>query len=75
MPSIIAYAYEADLHCPRCTKRRFPDPGADPDEHGVAQDATDREGNVISAVFTTDEVLQDLHCSQCGDIIAETAQI
>lgn len=61
MPSVIAYAYEADIHCADCAAKRFPT------GHG-----TDREGNEIHPVFDTDE--QDasgVYCGDCGDEISE----
>lgn len=75
---VIAYAYDADIHCPECARERFPanttlirprsngkelyDTGPD-DENGVGYDALDREGNAVHPVFSTDE----LHYTHCGD--------
>lgn len=68
---VIGYVYEAAVHCPPCARMRFAAPvGEEGDEHGVDPDAVDREGNVIGACFSTDEVLQDVHCDACGDEIA-----
>ena len=70
MPSIIAYAYDTDIHCVPCTKRRFPFMTSGPDEHGVPISAVDTERNPVTPVFSTDELTQDIHCHQCRDIIA-----
>jgi len=63
---IIAYTYEADVHCPACTKYRFGRlawMGA-PDECGVPESAVDRESNPVHPVFVTDE--HDFtHCGTC----------
>ena len=70
---IIAYTYDADVHCVACTTRRF---GAfkgivktlmqergQCDEHGI-DEPTDSEGNLIHPVFSTDE--HDFtHCGDC----------
>lgn len=58
---VIAYAYEADIHCLPCAEHRF----------GVALDrpeTEDTEGNPIGAVFSTDETPEwGLYCGDCGD--------
>ena len=59
---IMAYTYEADYHCPSCTRTRFHwtnkaygyDMGL-LDSWGIPDSATDREGNLIHPVFNTDE--------------------
>ena len=69
---IIAYTYDAAMHCPACTLRNFHTgrlalayPCAN-DEHGVPYDLLDREGNPVRPVFTTDE--HDFtHCCDCGE--------
>ena len=69
----IAYTYEADTHCLRCTFARF---GSD--ELGFPpEDARDREGNEIHPVAPWDEWWQTdeypykmLGCGTCGDTIA-----
>lgn len=76
MPSIIAYTYEADVHCIDCTRecadvgllKRVPPLRLDTDEHGIAFDLIDREGNPVHPVFSTDE--HDFtHCGDChGEI-------
>jgi hypothetical protein len=68
---IIAYTYEAGVHCPDCTRARFKDQPLDGlsnddlDQHWLRYGLTDREGNPIHPVFTTDE--HDFtHCGDCG---------
>ena len=71
MTTVIAYTYEADFHCVHCAKERFAQPSDDPDLHGIPYDATDSEGNNIHPVFSSDEVLVNIYCRDCLDIIAE----
>jgi hypothetical protein len=63
---IIAYTYEADVHCIDCTRGRFADsPNArikwtqEVDEHGVWNDSQfptlDAEGNLVHPLFSIDE--------------------
>lgn len=72
--TIIAYTYEADVHCPDCaghdaatgTLRRNPPLKLGTDQHGIAFDLVDREGNPIRPVFDIDE--HDFtHCGDCGE--------
>ncbi len=70
MTRIIAYTYDADIHCPACAYRLFgpgresvPAPGLT-DEHGIPYRTLDREGNAVHPVFSTDE-LYDTHCGDC----------
>jgi len=71
MPKIIAYTYEADVHCPACTRARFKDQKLDGlsnddfDQHWLRQDLVDREGNPVHPVFDTDET-DFTHCADCG---------
>jgi hypothetical protein len=73
--SILAYTYEADVHCPDCTAHawaaiRLPgSPGAPLDEHALPADMTDWEGNPVHPVFNTAEQLSPLFCSDCGEEI------
>ena len=72
MTIIIGYAYEADTHCVACAKNRFPPQGNEEvDQHGIPMYAEDSEGNVISPMFTTDEMLEDFWCGACGELIIE----
>ena len=76
---IIAYTWEADVHCPHCTYKRFgrhilPQFAQDErpelcDSHGVVINATDREGNRIHPVFDIDEDPDGTfpHCGDCHE--------
>ena len=73
MTRIIGYTYCADVHCPDCASadaavgilERKPPLSPDTDEHGLAYDLVDREGNPVHPVFSTDE--HDFtSCSDCG---------
>ncbi len=65
MSRIIGWTYEADYHCNDCALKRF-------GEIGLRNPETkDREGNPLHPVFSTDEVLEDIHCGDCGALIAE----
>lgn len=72
---IIAYTYDAAMHCPKCTLRQFTIgrlalayPCAN-DEHGVPYDLLDREGNEVRPVFSTDEIGLFEACDDCGEAI------
>lgn len=74
MPRIIAYTYDADVHCPACTRfdsgsKRLTLPIQVPmsalDEHGLHESLVDREGNPVHPVFSTDET-DFTHCGDCG---------
>lgn len=72
---IIAYTYEAAMHCPACTLRNFHTgrlalayPCAN-DEHGVPYDLLDRDGNEVRPVFRTDEIEPYDACDDCGEAI------
>lgn len=83
---IIAYTYEADYHCVACAQKRnhvtgFAVPlddmaragGLACDEHGLPLAATDRVGNPVHPVFSTDEteyrdeVTGTMCKNRCGD--------
>lgn len=75
MEKIIAYAFEAALHCPACTQRAAQRMKLDHnhpyamgescrDDHGVEYDLVDREGNLVHPVFVTDS---DVDASECCD--------
>ena len=70
MPRVIAYSWEADVHCTACSKIRFPADQGKTDENGVPYEAVDREGNTIYPLFDHHEVLEDIFCGTCGDEIA-----
>lgn len=67
MPTIIAYTYEAAIHCPACTRLRFPTI----DRVSVRIDdlCTDREGNHVRAVFSTDEMDLGESCDDCREVL------
>lgn len=79
MSKIIAYTYEADYHCPDCTRHNWRDSIAAAkyvrkpetlhevlDENGVPFTAIDREGNRVHPIFSTDELPCDLPESAGG---------
>ena len=76
---IIAYAYEADIHCPDCAAeaaaagllKREPPLDSRTDEHGLTADLTDREGNRIHPVFDIDEYEHDEPCGDCLEPIRD----
>jgi len=79
---IVAYQYDANLHCPSCTIDAWNNgyfTKADPlglgngrDANGILMSATDKEGNNITAIFAMNEGWQNDNCSDChrslGDI-------
>jgi len=90
MTTIISYTYEADDHCIACTVKRYQANGFDTldnyndlDEHGVAMNAMDYEGNPVYPRFSTDEwqeldegfladnPIQYLACGNCHEVIKE----
>ena len=65
---IIAYTYEADYHCIKCTNERFAynhtndvrfsdanDKSVQVDWNGIYVDQEDNEGNLVHALFDIDE--------------------
>lgn len=74
---IIGYSFEADIHCSACTEhkaaigvlKRQPPLNPKPDEHGIAQDLVDREGNSVHPIFRTDEIDEDSACGDCYEPI------
>jgi hypothetical protein len=83
-PRIIAYTYEADMHCPTCARERFGLSGGvrtndtDPmlDYRGVRTDAVDREGNPVTPVFADADwcgeqyLSHSLECADCQYVMA-----
>lgn len=61
-PAPVAYTYDADTHCPRCTALRF---GVEAESGFVPESATDSEGNTIGAVAPWDEYLDGITCGTC----------
>ena len=83
MSRIIAYTFNAAVHCPSCTcnalacgtlTRRPPLACGTGDEHGVPVDAVDSEGNPVRPVFSTDEHAET-NCDRCGDPIGDGPRI
>lgn len=74
MTRIIAYTYDAGVHCPDCAARdaavgilrREPPLSLDVDEHGLAYDLIDREGNPVYPVFAAYVYAFDT-CGDCGE--------
>lgn len=73
---IIAYTYDADTHCVSCAKitafRLAPESLNEDiqyDEHGIAVQSVDSEGNPVHPVFSTDEQLEPLFCGDCWEEI------
>jgi len=73
---IIAYTYEADVHCPECARERFGTADASftnnkgwIDEHGISDASIDGEGNPIHPVFDIDEDPDGAftHCGDCHE--------
>lgn len=62
--TVIAYTYESDVHCPDCTRERFPQM----QERVPYCDLKDRDGNPIHPVFST-EFHDFTACSDCGERI------
>jgi hypothetical protein len=77
MPRVVAYTYDAAMHCPCCTGthaalgilKRVPPLQMGTDEHGIAFDLIDREGNQVRPVFSTDENWQGEACDDCTETI------
>lgn len=89
MTTVIGYAFAADLHCVPCAKEAATrmqvdnyhphalglssSPAGNRDEHGLHYNLTDREGNLIHPMFSTDEnpwYPQPQHCGDCHEEIA-----
>ena len=57
--AVVAYTYEADIHCPACTVARF---GPEPRD---GYTVTDSEGNTPKPIFASDQD-ETLTCGDCG---------
>lgn len=75
MNAPIAYTYEADAHCPPCAIARF---GHEPGHNWPPEDARDREGNPVGAIWPWDEFHEPaesgrftLSCGTCQGTITE----
>lgn len=58
---VIAYTYDAAVHCRDCAVERF-----GPGVGGLMW---------IGAVFDTDERIEDLHCDDCRELIGESTLV
>jgi len=77
---VIAYTYDADVHCPACTRRalargtitaapiwNIEPPATRRGRPAVIADMLfDREGNEVGAIFSTDESPEAVMCADCG---------
>lgn len=61
---VVGYAYDAAMHCPSCTRKRFPE--AD-DEFSNVQDS---EGNDIHPVFVGEDA-EGQSCDDCGESLMD----
>lgn len=83
---IIAYTYEADVHCVECARKAFAvgklcqelerravKSGHERtlDENHILYGTEDCEGNRIHPIFSTDEQLEPLYCGTCRKQILE----
>lgn len=73
---VVAYTYEAGVHCPTCARRAWQAgcliaSGQDTrlDEHGIPCALIDREGNPVRPVFDIDESGACQPCDTCHDLI------
>lgn len=63
---VLGYAYEADMHCLDCARKRFGPALEDPDTE-------DSEGNKLSPLFVS-SVEQEEVCGDCLQVIPGTEQ-
>lgn len=77
---IIAYTYDAGMHCVACTDHRGcvglltrePPLQLGTDEHGIPLDLIDTEGNAVHPVFDIDETSDTGDtCDTCLGVIRE----
>jgi hypothetical protein len=75
---IVAYTYDAAIHCVRCTQRRAKEFRIDPrladgvavvlrvDEHAIHIGTIDTEGNQLRPIFSDDEIVRaPNYCDDC----------
>jgi hypothetical protein len=75
---IVGYAYDAALHCPDCTHeamlanafRREPPLKVEMDQHGIALDLIDSEGNPVTPVFCGEDAVEQ-PCDDCGTYLMD----
>lgn len=73
---ILAYTYSAAMHCVECTRNaadvglltREPPLQLTTDQHGIAQDLVDNEGNPIHPVFHHEDIDGE-YCDDCSEPI------
>lgn len=77
-PRIIAYAFNASLYCPCCTREALAGGNLEHtgnleckiDEHNLPMDLVDRHGDPVSPMFSTDEVPDNgVECHHCELVI------
>lgn len=61
MSHVIAYAYDAALHCPECAS----------EARMTSRSARDGEGNEVGVMFSTDEAEPGLTCDTCHTEITD----
>lgn len=74
--TIMGYTYDADVHCPECTRIYIVNT-AQVQDFQAAHEALefgdvfldDNEGNEIHPVFASDEYPDDWVCADCGEPI------
>jgi hypothetical protein len=64
---VVAWTYDADIHCPDCAGKRFKSSGGF-DWTDENAGTVDSEGNVPHPVFACDEY-EGEHCGDCFDSI------
>ena len=70
---IIGYAFNADIHCPDCTRDAFErgqlvhgiDAKHYVDEHGLPGRLQEDNGNAVHPVFDIDENASSEYCGDC----------
>lgn len=63
---IIAYTYDADIHCEACADKQF-----GKKLYNEKNPPTDSEGNEVHPVFASDEITDDTCCGTCHCIILD----
>ena len=81
---VIAYTYDADVHCPACTRKalargtitaapiwNIEPPATRRGRAAVIADMLfDSNGNEVGAMFSTDECPEAVMCADCGREVA-----
>ena len=66
--AVVAYTYDADIHCPHCASDRFAGRLAAWESGETDVAPTDSEGNPVNVVFSSDYD-GTYHCGTCHDPI------